>query len=513
MRPHHSLIPFALLATPALADVTAEDVWQNMGAEARALGVTIAAAPQRQGAALSVGPVIWSYALPMEFGRIELRSEGPVLTELADGRVRIDMAPASTVTGSILGGFEGDTGEVRFAFDMALTDSAGMASGTPGQISYQTSAVLTEATLSSLTLLENGTVMPQVDAGNVAIYLRLSDMQRNATITAEGATVSAEQTASVGEVIYDFSTEIAGEGALHYVGQINDIASVAARHLPGTPPDLINLAPALRAGLSISTQSTIGASVMQSRSDFEFEGGSFNQMQQSQQQVAGFSLDASGLQVSSSAVQAKYDMTLPEVPVPIRAEIAQVLIDVGMPLLAGPEAQPAHYNFRFADVKMDESLWQLFDPGQSLPRGPITIGVDLLAQLKITTDLVDFAALGEVFDAGQSPADLVAVAFDNLDLAALGARLTGAGAFNVDLADAMAFGGEPRFEGHAGFDLVGSEAVLNALTASGLVPQEALMGTRMGMGLVFEQQPDGSLHSDIEMSFDGSISANGQRLQ
>jgi hypothetical protein len=116
--------------------------------------------------------------------------------------------------------------------------------------------------------------------------------------------------------------------------------------------------------------------------------------------------------------------------------------------------------------------------------------------------------------AGSPFGEIHALTVNALTLAIAGARLTGAGDFTFDNADMSTFPGMPRPEGALDLQLTGGNTLMDTLVAMGLLPEEQAMGARMMLGLFARpgSGPD-SLTSRIEITPDGQLLANGQRLR
>jgi len=112
------------------------------------------------------------------------------------------------------------------------------------------------------------------------------------------------------------------------------------------------------------------------------------------------------------------------------------------------------------------------------------------------------------------PGQLCALNVNSLILSAVGAELTGNGAFTFDNSDLTTFDGLPRPEGKLDLKLVGANVLIDKLVGMGLLPEDQAMGARMMMGL-FARPGDGedTLVSTIEVTPEGALMANGQRLQ
>ena len=99
------------------------------------------------------------------------------------------------------------------------------------------------------------------------------------------------------------------------------------------------------------------------------------------------------------------------------------------------------------------------------------------------------------------------------EVTAVGASLTGKGAFDVDTMALMMSQGMSGAEGALDLSLTGANGLMDKLVAMGLVPQDQVMGVRMMMGMFAVPAGDDAFTSKIEVKKDGQILANGQRIK
>ncbi|OIQ64787.1 hypothetical protein GALL_536590 [mine drainage metagenome] len=94
-------------------------------------------------------------------------------------------------------------------------------------------------------------------------------------------------------------------------------------------------------------------------------------------------------------------------------------------------------------------------------------------------------------------------------VAAVGADLSGTGAVTFDNTSAV-----PVPSGSVDLKLVGGNGLIDKFIAMGLLPKDQAMGFRMMLAM-FAKPGEGTdtLTSKIEFNKDGSILANGQRIQ
>jgi Uncharacterized protein conserved in bacteria (DUF2125) len=118
-----------------------------------------------------------------------------------------------------------------------------------------------------------------------------------------------------------------------------------------------------------------------------------------------------------------------------------------------------------------------------------------------------------MIDAGIVPFDLQSVTINDLSASGLGASATAAGAFALDMSDMVTFDGIPRPTGQATATLTGINGLLDKLISIGLLaPADAMQG-RMMMGMFARVVGTDQLQSTLEISAEGHVIANGQRIQ
>lgn len=112
------------------------------------------------------------------------------------------------------------------------------------------------------------------------------------------------------------------------------------------------------------------------------------------------------------------------------------------------------------------------------------------------------------------------MSIETLDLRALEARfwdaeLTGKGAVRFDHGAPRTFDGLPATEGDATFELTGVQGLLDRLTEASVLTIDDAMSARMMMGM-FTAPVDGeddAVRAEVEITPDGQVTVNGQRLR
>ncbi|WP_373355391.1 hypothetical protein [Pseudoroseicyclus sp. CXY001] len=505
----------SLAALPAFADVTAEDVWHNMTRPTVAMGFDISASPTRSGDTLSVGDVVYSYVLPMDVGSVSLSLTGPEITETGDGTAQILWPEDTEMAFDAEINADGDRMTVHLLFGMSVRQET-LASGTPSEVTYETTGSGVEMHLLAFHAEDQyGPTVPELDGEpGFDFFIDYDEMTSLSTISSEGGAVDATAQSRMAGVVQDMTLTLPGVTTIHTVGVMESVVSDVTLALPGGTIDLLNLSDALRRGLALSAETTTTNTQSQTVTEDAYTGMSVSQAQSVASQEATLRFDDDGLVLDATFGGFDFSMPpSPDIPFPLGVSVATGTFGMTLPVNAREETQASRYAFRAEDLAVSDELWNMIDPGGNLPRDPMTLGMELNADLVISQDLLDIMPLIETIEAGESPVDVTNVGFRGLDVRALGAQLTGMGSFAVDLSKTFATGAEPSLDGTADFDLTGLNQALSTLSASGMVPAESIMGVRMGIGMFAEAAGEDALTSHIEINPDGTIFANGQQIK
>lgn len=483
-----------LSAQGAFAVVTPEDVWANWQAQAIATGSTLTTTSQsRQGASLISNDVVMEMVAPegmsrVTYGKVELR-------DLGDGTVSVHMDNSITMTMALPENMQGE-GEMTF-------DTLKMVvSGTPEAMTHVLSAK--EATISLSTIRSDD------DTSDEGVDFDLTFIGLAGDISTEGRQITASRFNLTSERAA-IDIETGGETGAVLEGQIENLVmngSVAGMAAMALMNDPAKAGEALKAGLAMQALFTTGKSAMAMTVDDE--NGETNVTAASEASSLDFSMGQEGMRYALNAVGLAMSMSGDTIPLP-KVDVAMASADFGltMPLVASEEPQNFGLLTRFVDLVLPDDLWSMLDPMQNLPRDPATLIIDLAGKARI---------IGDIFkptdDMAESPGELNALDIKAVQLKLAGADLTGKGSFTFDNSDLETFGGIPRPTGAVDMKLVGGNALLDKAIAMGLIPQDEAMGYRMMMAL-FARPGEGedTLVSKIEVTEDGAVLANGQRIQ
>jgi len=495
-------LPFLVLPGVAAADVTPQDVWDNMVAGYGAFGFEVNAQLDSTGDTLTINDGVASLTYPIIGGQMTATLPPMTLTAVGNGTVQIT-TPA-TYASALQADIPEEGEQLSVDFIISQDGFNSIASGNPGDVTYTTSA-------SSLDMLVNNLVVPSEDFGVFELQFDGEGYSSVTTITVADDAVTISNEAANNAAVTTINVDVDGLKQ-ETISNGGALSTSFAAVIPDDT-DIMNLAPALRAGLSIvgASESSGGNSVTKSFS------GDTMVSEQSQVTLAGtgsFGFDASGIRFEGgsdggSTTISGADMGL---PFPIELGFGAVSANFAFPLLASEDAQAFAYGFSLNEVSVADDIWNLIDPGQGLDRSPISLGLDLSGELLNTLDLVD-PATWEQIDDGVVPLEPLSVSINELSVGALGATISAIGAFTFDNTDMQTIPGFPRPEGKASARATGLNAAIDQLVATGLVREDDVMMPRMFMGMFAVAEGNDVLTTEVEINSEGHILLNGQRVQ
>lgn len=198
------------------------------------------------------------------------------------------------------------------------------------------------------------------------------------------------------------------------------------------------------------------------------------------------------------------------VPLPVDVGLGEFGLSFAFPAAATEEAAPFALGLNISDLTISEMIWGMIDPAAALPHDPITLQIGLSGTGKVDASVFSGEMPAEAM--GQ-PGELESLSLDNLKIAIAGAMLTGEGAFTFDATDMETFGGFPAPEGAVTLVGTGINGLLDKVQQMGLPIEEQLMGARMMLGMFATVTGDDQLESKVEVTADGQVLVNGQRIK
>ncbi|MFN3663781.1 DUF2125 domain-containing protein [Yoonia sp.] len=199
-------------------------------------------------------------------------------------------------------------------------------------------------------------------------------------------------------------------------------------------------------------------------------------------------------------------------PFPIDISLAEYGVNFEMPMARTDTPQPFGFGINLVDLAVSDAIWAMLDPSSVLPRDPATIQIALSGLARPLFDMLDPAQEDAMMES-DLPVELTEIELTQLNIALAGATLTGDGAFTFDNDDLESFAPFPRPEGEVGIQINGLNALLDNLVTMGLIPEQELMAPRMMMGMFARSTGDDQLETRLEVTGDGQVLANGQRIR
>ena len=420
---------------------------------------------------------------------------GATFRELGDGTVEVTYPSELPI--SISGDIE--TGE---AFEMVMsvtqTNTRMIVSGIPEEIRYDFSS-------DSFSIDDLTFVAPEEAAEvDMDVSMQLTGLTGFMAFVGGGTIRDYEADFRIDQAnaVIDGAPE--GEGTFNLAMEASDIAATYS----GTagPQDLMaSFAQSIEAGNT--TDGTAAHGPLTYTISGDGPDGTFDIAAAVASGSFDFSLGKDGLDYGTLA----RDMTLSVggdiIPLPpLTFKMAESGVDFAMPVVPSEDEQNFGLRLNLTGLEIDQMLWGMFDPAGQISRDPATLIIDLDGAVVMEQDVFDPEFAEQMTGA---PGQINAVNVNQILLSLAGAELTGDGSFSFNNE-----GPVPMPSGVLNMMLVGGNGLLDTLVGMGLVPEEQAMGARMMMGF-FARPGDGddTLVSTIEVKEDGSVFANGQRIQ
>lgn len=486
------------VASISWADVTPEDVWQDWKDYSERMGQTVETGSEvRKGDTLAVNDL----KITMDMGDGGFATVGMDSVEfkdLGDGTVAI-ITPAEQVLSMEIS--PPDDQAVMMDILLSHEGMKTIASGDPGATGYDLSAK--RLTVSSEGVTVGGVTTP------LSLMVALNDVVGGYNFAGEDGAVSSQFNAS--DLTYDVSVVVDKvEGEFLLSGSLKDIKSNSVGMMP-TSIGMMDFPAMLAAGFS----SEGGFSHSGSNYDVSFREGpeNFKSSGSSASGALEFALNSTFMRYAASSRDIDMTMSGSEIPLPeVALKLGESAFDMKMPVGASEDPQDFGMLIRLVGLEISEGIWGLFDPAQQLPRDPATLIIDIVGKGNMFFDPMDpeSAAMMD----SEVPGELHEMTLNDVTLTLAGLNLNGMGGFTFDNEDLITFSGMPKPTGTLNLRLEGLNKFLDTLVGMGLMPEDQAMGTRMMLSMFAEAgETDDTLVSVIEVTEEGAVMANGQRLQ
>ncbi len=489
----------AFLAAPAFADVTADQVWQSWKALGSTYGQSYTAGSEvRSGDTLTITDL--TIDMPSATQQVKGTIPQVAFREIGGGRVEITMSDAYqlNMTGK-------DPLDKPTASTVAVTQDALVitASGDPAAISYDIAANTV-----ALKVLE---IMVDGKPNDLNFDVALSKIAATYQVT-QGDMTSINSTFAASDLAFNAKgTDPDNGGKFDVVGKMSGIAGASAGTVSqgAAAKDLGAL---LAQGFTTDgsfnydaggfTLAATDESGSTTNVESTSKGGNLNVSMDKDRIAYGVHGKGVALKLSGSAIP------FPE----LTAAYDDAVLSLLMPIAKADDAKDFALNVKLSGLTVSDLLWNMVDPGASLPRDPATLNVDLKGKAKPLVDLLTIdqgSMMGE-----KPPLEVSALDIEALQLTVAGAEFTGNGALAFDNSKPPLLGGvAPMPSGKVNLSLTGANTLLGKLQALGLVDQQVTMTFGMMAGMLAKPGPTpDSFVAEVEFKEDGQILSNGNPL-
>lgn len=490
-------------STASFSEVSANQIWDDWQAYMESFGYDISVGSEdASGNSLMITDITLSMDVPN--GAVEASFPELKFTENGDGTVSITLPDEYPM---VISGASDMDDEFELTLMMRQAGLELIASGDDAATNYSFS--VPELSISLEDLVGDGETIDGLAIISMSGVSGSYDFVKGALTT-----VTTSMSADSMGIEVDFA-DPEGKGAVKFDGEITGYASASETTVPeyGELEELVmGFSEFLNGGLAISASMSHGGSSWSldafERSDSvalksSSSGGSLN-----------FTMSKDGIGYGGAVTDLDLTVSGSEIPLPVISIAAQeYAFSFFMPVSKSDTPEEFSLMHRLVGLTISDDIWGMFDPAAVMPRDPATLIVDLKGTANWDFDIFDPANAAKM-GGKDIPGKLHSLTLNELKLSLAGVDLSGTGAFTFDNNDLDSFDGLPKPTGAIELALIGAEAMLGRLSAMGFLPEEQVMGARMMMGL-FARPGEGedSLVSKIEITEDGAIMANGQRLR
>ncbi|RYH04022.1 hypothetical protein EU805_01225 [Salipiger sp. IMCC34102] len=491
-------LPLATCATalltgaPALADVTASEVWDSWQ-QMMATGGTVTLETQSE--SIETDRVLIegaTYTYPVEDGETVVTIDRIELTDAGDGTVELVLPETIPVK------LEDDEGNL-IELSVIQTGLRTLVSGTPEAMNYAVTA--------DRYAVETTRVMdPEGQPVDVSARVALNGVSGGYDQAASGLTEFDYDVRSDSvDLLLDMTDPDTGE-EVTISGKVDGLGFEATASVP-EEVDTADMLAMVSAGFALN----MGYSYDSAAYIFNM-GGTGTTGDGTATTGSGsltFDMSEAGFSYDTDLNDVMVEVRGTELPFPIRVGAASYGTGVTLPVVPTEAPVPFGIRARLQQLTLGDEIWAMIDPQNMIPRDPASLNVDVSGEARLEQSL--FADTEEMED---SPlGELVSVSVNDVSLALAGAMLEAVGAFTFDPEGPLATPDIGSPVGKATIDLTGGNQLIDTAIAMGLLPADQAMMARMMVGMFAEPVGEDALRSVIEVTPDGRVTANGQQIR
>ncbi len=482
-------------STASFADVTATEVWADWQGYLTNFGYEISANETASGDGVTIDGLSVAMDLPND-GSVKIELGTLTFKDQGDGTVAVVFPEHMPMAISVDDEFSATLNYDTTGMDMIV-------SGSSDEMTYAYSA--DQVALSIADLMIEGDKLD-----DAKIEMVLSNLSGKSTSTM-GDVRQMTQTGTAQSVSYDVAITEPGGGSTSMTmkGEMADFTVNSDAFLPNGV-DFQNLSAALTAGFAANGALSWGATgykfTTTERGDTATGTGG------SDSGNLEYGMNRDSLQYGGTANGTKISVNVPDLPFPVDIALAESVFNLLMPINKADTPSDFALTVKLGDFTISDGIWNMADPGGNLPHDAATILLDFAGKANWLVDIMNPEVAEKMGD--EMPGQIHELTLKSLQVKAAGADLTGNGAFTFNNDDLETFDGIPAPTGALDLKLTGGNGLMDNLVKMGLLPEDKAKGARMMMGLfAVVGEGEDTLTSKIEVTGDGHILANGQRLK
>lgn len=478
-------------ASPALADISAEELWAAWQENAEITGQEISAEVNTSGSGLTLTNV--TVTQDLDDAQTVTSVDEITMTE-AGGGVSIALSNPVRVASEVT-----DDGDQLAYFEVFLTAEALdiNVTGDPDNITYTYAA--------DAIRMSEGEVVVEDDEPEIGLDMVMEGVAAVYTVIDDGTEMTFSSTGNLAGMSLTLDAKPpAGES-----GAVNMRMALGAMDLEGS-----GSLSAIRAfqgtavdGLpeNFSLSSSGNYESLEFFAQGEGEGEQFQMSTTNEGGAVAFSLDENALIYDLSGRGSNVSLQSSDLPVPIDVNAESTRLAVQLPVTPSEDTGDMALTLDYNGLTMSDAIWGLFDPTGAFPRDPAVLRLVATGTARLFTPLIGADPATMI----GPPGELRSVDLEDLEISAAGASLTGTGA--VTFAPGQLI---PQPVGSIDLALAGLNGLLDRLTQAGFLPPEQA-GMARGVAGMFARPgaTADTLETTIEFLPGGGITANGIPLQ
>ncbi len=224
------------------------------------------------------------------------------------------------------------------------------------------------------------------------------------------------------------------------------------------------------------------------------------------EQSAGFNVKMTGVHVGASGG----DLPVDELQVEAPTVTGSMVIPVG----ASDDVKDLGFMLQVDQFRVNDEMWDSFDPERSLPRDPANFLLDVSAKVRMFVDLMDLANENVSPPQDGSPVgELISVDLGALNVNLAGASLAGLGGVTFPMGGKLGDRDIPNPIGKLTFTLHGTEALIESLGHLPMIPPQISFSAMSAIGMLTRPAGEDTVESVVEFGPDFSITVNGVKMQ